>query len=117
MYYVINYDLKDEKTEAFRDLINSARGKRIIRHIEKDTGARFSGMYFPVMGFGMRTGEEWWELPNIGALDKFRESKGWQEAIAAIYEMLDLTKAMEARILRSITDVKSVSTVQKKKVK
>ena len=104
LYYVIDYDLKDEKREQFTKLINSKRGRKILDEIEKDTGSMFKGMYFPVMGFARYTVEEWWEIPNVGALDKFRVSKGWKKAIEAIYDMLDLTRTMDARIFRSITD-------------
>ena len=114
VFYVIDYDLKDEKTAQFRDLVNSEKGRKLIGDIEKETGARFHGMYFPVMGFGEHTVEEWWELPNYGGLDKFRESKAWERAEQEIYEFFDTTKAMKARMMRSVGDVKITEPPKKK---
>ena len=108
VFYVLSYDLKYEKIEQFRDLVNSDKGRKLIGEIEREIGARFRGMYFPVMGFGESTVEEWWELPNCGSLDKFRESKAWERAIQEIYEFLDMTKTTKARMLRSVSDVKVV---------
>ena len=114
VFYVVDYYLKYDKTGEFTALMKSDRGRRLIREIEKETGAKLRGMYFPVMGFGEYTAEDWWELPNYGGLDKFRDSNAWNKALGELNEFYDNAHPFKARLLRSIDDIKITGMPEKK---
>jgi len=115
VFYVVDYYLNYDKTGEFIALMRSEKGRRLIRGIERETGAEYKGTYFPVMGFGDYSAEDWWRLPNYGAFDKFRDSNAWHRALQVWNEFYDETKQFRGRLLGSIKDVKVVGMPEKKR--
>jgi len=115
VFYVVDYYLKYEKTGEFIALVKSDKGRRLIKGVEKETGARFIGTYFPVMGFGEFSAEDWWKLPNYGTFDRFRHSRAWHHALQLLNEFYDNTKQFKARLMGSLKDVKVVGMPEKKR--
>jgi len=115
VYYVVDYYLDYDKTGEFIALMKSEKGRKLIEGIEKETGAEYGGTYFPVMGFGDYSAEDWWKLPNYAAFDKFRESKAWHHALQILNEFYDSSKQYRARLMGSIKDVKVIGMPNKKR--
>jgi len=107
VFYVVDYYLKYDRTGEFIALVKSDKGRRLIQDVEKEMGAKFRGTYFPVMGFGEYTAEDWWELLDYGALSKFRDSQAWNE-------FYDNTHPFKARLMGFIGDVKVTGVPEKK---
>jgi len=106
VYYVVDYYLKYERTGDFVALVKSDKGRKLIQDVEKEIGAKFRGMYFPVLGFGEYTAEDWWELPDYAALGKFRNSQAWNRILQAFNEFYDSAHPIKARLMGSISYVK-----------
>jgi hypothetical protein len=107
VFYVVDYYLKYDRTGEFIALVKSDKGRRLIQDVEKEMGAKFRGTYFPVMGFGEYTAEDWWELPDFGTLGKFRDSQAWNKALQEFNQFYDNAHPFKARLLGSISDVKA----------
>jgi len=114
VFYVVDYYLKYDWTGEFIALVKSDKGRRLIQDVEKETGAKFRGTYFPVMGFGEYTAEDWWELLDYGALSKFRDSQAWNKALQEFNEFYDNTHPFKARLMGFIGDVKVTGVPEKK---
>lgn len=114
VYYVTPYFLKPDKAVAFRDWLNSKKGKKLLKACEKETGVKYIGTFFPVMGFGEYDAEDWWEMKEYGDLDKIRASKTYDEMMSAVFQFLDLTHTVPSRMYRSASDVKMYEPPKKK---
>ena len=105
VYYVTPYFLKPEKAVAFRDWLNSAKAKKLIKAYEKETGVKYIGTFFSVLGFGDYDAEDWYEMKNYAAFDRIRESKVQNEIFDEVFPFLDLTHYAPSRLYRSASDV------------
>jgi hypothetical protein len=114
VYYVTPYFLKSDKAAAFRDWLNSDKAKKLIGVCEKETGIKYIGTFFSVLGFGEYDAEDWWEMKKYGDLDKIRESKAWDAMFAEVFPFLDLTHTVPSRMYRSASDVKIFEPPKKK---
>ena len=114
VYYVTPYFLKPDKAAAFRDWINSNKAKKLGKAYEKETGVKYKGTFFPVMGFGDYDAEDWWEMKDYAAFDKMRESKIQDALFNAVLPFLDLTHYAPSRLYRSASDVKIYFPTTKK---
>lgn len=114
VYHVIPYFLKVEKAAAYRDWLNSKKAKKLIKAYEKETGIKYIGTFFPVLGFGEYDAEDWWEMKEYGDFDKVRESKVEDEIMAEVYPFLDFTHSVPSRLYRSASDVKMFEFPKKK---
>ncbi|HVP23875.1 MAG TPA: hypothetical protein VMS77_08195 [Conexivisphaerales archaeon] len=105
VYYVTPYYLKPEKAAAFRDFINSPKGKKLIKDYEKETGTKYIGTFFTVLGFGDYDAEDWWEMKDYAAFDKIRASKTQYALADEVIPFVDVTKYAPSRLYRSASDV------------
>jgi len=115
VYYVTPYFLKPEKSAAFRDWLGSAKAKKLIKAYEEETGVKYIGTFFSVLGFGTYDAEDWWEFKNYAAFDKIRESKVQNEIFDEVLPFLDITHFVPARLYRSASDVKIYFPKKKEK--
>ena len=67
-----------------------------------------------MLGFGDHNVEEWWELPNYAAFDKFRDSETFEAIGQEAFGFLDSTKMGKAKLLLSADDVKIMEPPKKK---
>jgi hypothetical protein len=114
VYYVTPYFLKPDKAAAFRDWLNSNKAKRLIKAFEKETGIKYIGTFFPVMGFGEYDAEDWYEMKEYGDFDKIRASKTFTAIFEETYSFLDMTHTVASRMYRSASDVKIFEPPKKK---
>ena len=106
VYYVTPYFLKSDKVAAFRDWLKSDKAKKSIKAFEKETGVKYIGTFFSVLGFGNADAEDWWEMKNYESFDKLRESKSWTAMFNEVFPFIDTTHSTTARLYRSADDVK-----------
>ncbi len=114
VYYVTPYFLKPDKVSGFRDLLNSAKAKKLIKGVEKETAVKYIGTFFPVLGFGEYDAEDWWEMKDYATFDKIRDSKAWDAMFAEVFPFLDLSHSAPARLYRSASDVKIFAPLKPK---
>jgi hypothetical protein len=114
VYYVTPYFLKFDKAAAFKGWLNSSKAKKLIKAFEKETGIKYIGTFFPVMGFGEYDAEDWWEMKEYGDMDKIRASKTWEAMFAEVLPFLDLNHMVPSRLYRSASDVKVYEPSKKK---
>jgi hypothetical protein len=114
VYYVTPYFMKEDKAAAYRDWLNSKKGKKMIKACEKETGVKYIGTFFPVMGFGEYDAEDWLEMKEYGDLDKIRESKAYEALMGETFQFLDMTRTVPSRMYRSATDVRIYEPPKKK---
>jgi hypothetical protein len=114
VYYVTPYFLKSDEAAAYRDWLNSRKAKRLVKAYEKETGIKYIGTFFSVLGFGEYDAEDWWEMKEYGDFDKTRESKVQDEIMAEVYPFIDMTRNVPARLYRSASDVRIFEFSKKK---
>jgi hypothetical protein len=115
VYYVTPYFLKPEKVVAFRDWLKSDGCKKLIKEYEKETGTKYIGTFFQVLGFGEWDAEDWWEMKDYAAFDKIRESKVEDKLMDEVYDFIDMTRYAPSRLYRSASDVKIWEPPKKKR--
>ena len=114
IYWVNEGFLKEGKVGEYRKWITSTKTKALFARATKETGVKFVGTFFTVLGFGDHEVEEWWELPNYAAFDKFRDSKTFDAIGQEAYGFFSSTMMGRARLLRSADDVKIMEPPKKK---
>ncbi len=106
IYWVVNYDVKPDRHGDYQKWLNSNDARALFGQFEKETGAKYLNTYFPILGFGEYSCEDWFEVPNWAAVDKFRESKAFDEFVKKTWDLIDQTKAGKTRVMRTATDVR-----------
>ncbi|MFQ5871068.1 MAG: hypothetical protein ACE5IB_02760 [Candidatus Geothermarchaeales archaeon] len=106
MFWVFSYNLKEHKATDFQKWLSSDEVKKLLTDIEEETGARYVDTYWSILGFGEFDCEDWWEVPEWAALDKWRESKAVGKLWSSLFE-LDLVemRPFQPRMLRTTKDV------------
>ena len=107
VYWVANFDLRAGSGNKYLEWLKSEEAQKIRRKIEEETGARYVGTYIQGAGGVPFDFEEWWELPNHAALDKFNRasSKALDEHIQKIYPLVDM-EAGKVRLLQPVGELK-----------
>ena len=116
VYYVTPYFLKTDKAGPYKAWLQSAKFKNHIKALQKETGIKYIGTFFPVFGFGEYDAEDWWEMKDYGDFDKLRASKAMESFFSDSFEFFDTTRGVPSRMYRSASDVK-IYTPPKKKEK
>jgi len=106
IYWVASYDVKADKQGDYQKWLNSAEAKSLFELFEKETGARYLNTYVPILGFGDYSCEDWFEVPNWAAIDKFRESRAFDDFVKKTWDLIDQTRANKTRVMRTVRDVK-----------
>ncbi len=114
VYYVTPYFLKADKAGPYRKLIESSKFKKLLKDLEKETGIKYIGTFFPVFGFGEYDAEDWWEMKDYGGFDRFRASKVSESLFGETMPFVDTTRGVPARLYRSASDVKIYEPATKK---
>lgn len=114
VYWVNEGFLKEGKVGEYRKWLSSAKTKALLAKATKETGVKFVGTFSTVLGFGDHGVEEWWELPNYAAFDKFRDSKTFEAIALEAFGLYDSSKMGKAKLLRSADDVKIMEPPKKK---
>ncbi len=105
IYWVTTYFTRADKGPAYQKWLKSPGAKRLFKQFEKETGFRYLNTYFPILGVGDYDAEDWMVAPNWAAADKFRSSKAWEEWIKKTWNLLDQTKPLKTRVMRTAQDV------------
>ena len=93
---------------------NPPKTKALFAKAAKETEVKFVGTVFTVLGFGDHDIEEWWELPNYAASDKFRDSKTFEVIGQEAFGFYSSTVMGKAKLLRSAVIVKIMEPPKKK---
>lgn len=112
---VSSYYLREDKGTELQKWLQSDEFKQMVADNEKETGMRYTGTSWTIMGFGDFDCEDWWEVPNWAALDKQRESKAAQKLWRRWLELdfVDLSRPTRTRMVRTTTDVKVMERPKK----
>ena len=115
MYWVSSYYLKPDKASAYQQWLTSPEAKSLIADAERESGMKYLGTYWTVMGFGDFDCEDWWELPNWAAIDTIRESKANEKLAMRTWELdfMDFSRPSRQRILRTTGDIKTYAPPKK----
>jgi hypothetical protein len=105
IYWVTDYYLAQGKTTEFQNYMKSDRAGKLNAEIEKETGFKYIGTYMPILGFGKYDCEDWYVAPDWSSFDKIRTSEALVKLNDEIWNLLDQTKPMKSRVMRSIQDV------------
>ncbi len=117
MFWVNSYYLNPAKSSAYQQWLRSPEAKTLIADAERETGMKYVGTYWTILGFGDFDCEDWWELPNWAAVDRFRESKAMEKFFMRSWELdfADLSRSGRTRMLRTTEDVKTYSPPKESK--
>ena len=115
MFWVTSYYLKQDKASAYQQWLRSPEAKTLMADAERETGMKFMGTYWTVLGFGDFDCEDWWEVPNWAAIDAIRESKAVEKLFMRTWELdfIDTSRSARQRMLRTTEDIKTFSPPQK----
>jgi len=107
MYYASSYYLKENKAGDLQRWLLSDEAKEIWAAVESETGMRYMGSFWPILGFGEYDVEDWWEVPDWATLDKFREAQSVDRLYQKFFELdvLDQSRVGSTRMMRSTGDV------------
>jgi len=108
MFWVFGFNVKENRADDFRKWLASDNVRKLIADIEKETGVRYLDTYWSIMGFGKFDCEDWWEVPNWAAFDKWHQSKAAGRLWSEVLEFAEF-RPFRARMLRGSKDVKTVS--------
>jgi hypothetical protein len=115
MFWVSSYYLKPEKTSAYQQWLLSPEAKTLTADAERETGMKYVGTYWTVLGFGDFDCEDWWEVPSWAAFDALRDSQATEKLFMRTWE-LDFTynsRSAQQRMLRTTEDIRTYSPPQK----
>ena len=78
---------------------------------ERETGMKYVGTYWTVLGFGEFDCEDWWETPNWAAIDTLRGSAAMEKLFLRIWELdfTDNSRNAQQRMLRTTEDIRTFS--------
>jgi hypothetical protein len=107
MYWVQSYFLKQNKGPEFQKWLQSEEAKSLHAAVERETGLRYMGTFWAILGFGKYDCEDWFEAPNWATLDKIRDSEAMGKIYQRFFELdvVDFSRPSETRMLRSTSDV------------
>jgi hypothetical protein len=105
IYWVMSYFVKQGKGMEYQKWLNSDEAKRLASQAEKETQLKYLNTYLPILGFGDYDAEDWWMAPDWAALDKVRASKALEEWTLKTWDMIDQTRPMKSRAMRSASEV------------
>ena len=108
MYYISSSHLKDKKSAAYQKWLLSDEAKKLFAEVEKETGFKYVETFWPIMGLGEFSCEDWWEAPDWSSFDKARESDAMDRLMTRFNELdfFDNNRPSETRVMRSTSDVK-----------
>lgn len=107
--WVISFNLKPGKTMEYKNFVNSDEARRIHDEIEKKTVVKYANTYFGIIPSpGDFDVHDVWELPNLAAFDKARETNALEEELRRTYDMIDWTKPVKHMLLRTAKEVKII---------
>lgn len=108
MYWVTRYYVKENKEAEYQRWLLSDEATQLNAEFEAQTGIRYLNTYWPILGFGDFTCEDWNEVPDWAALDKIRQADAWDKYFQRMFELdfIDGNRPMETRMFRSTTDVR-----------
>jgi hypothetical protein len=106
IYWATSYFLRAEKAGDYKEWLNSKEAKSIAKAIEKETGFKYLNTYFPILGLGDFDAEDWSVAPDWASADKIRGSKGWARWAEKTWGMVDQSKNVKTRVMRTASDVK-----------
>jgi len=114
MFLAWKYYIKAEKMPEFQQWLLSDEAKDLMKRFEKETGWKYIGTYFPILGFGEDAVLDWYEIPNWAALDKIRTAKTVQEWSDKTWDFMDNTRFASNVVYRTTSDVKVFAPPEKK---
>jgi hypothetical protein len=106
VYFATGYFVRPGKVTEYQQWLNSEEASRLAGQIEKESGMKYLGTYWTILGLGDYDCEDWWVAPNWAAADKSRESKADEEWSLKTYDFMDLTRSAKTRVFRTTKDVK-----------
>jgi hypothetical protein len=108
MYYVSAYHLKEKKSAAYQRWLLTDEARQLFAEVEKETGFRYMETYWPILGFGAFSCEDWWEAPDWASFDRVRDSEAMDRLNTRMLEQdfFDSNRPSETRVMRSTQDVK-----------
>jgi hypothetical protein len=115
MFWVTSYYLKVEKTSAYQQWLLSPEAKTLMADAERETGMKYVGTYWTVLGFGEFDCEDWWETPNWAAIDTLRESAAMEKLFLRTWELdfTDNSRSAQQRMLRTTEDIRTYNPPKK----
>jgi hypothetical protein len=115
MFWVTSYYLKVEKTSAYQQWLLSPEAQTLMADVERETGMKYVGTYWTVLGFGEFDCEDWWETPNWAAIDTLRESAAIGRLFERTWELdfADNSRNAQQRMLRTTADIRTFSPPRK----
>lgn len=110
MYWVQSYYLKENKAADYQRWLQSDEAKELRADVEKETGMRYMGTFWPILGFGEYDCEDWVEVPDWATLDKIRESDAIDRLYKRFFELdlVDSQRPQQTKMMRSTGDVQIV---------
>src|SRR5438132_5133244 len=107
IYWVVEYNVKPEKVAEYQRWLNSDEASNLFSQYESETGFKYLNTYVPILGIGGgHDAEDWFEVPNWAAVDKIRSSKAMEQFIQKTWDLMDQTKPLRTRVMRTAKDVK-----------
>lgn len=108
IYFMSGVNFREGKATAYQAFLKSKAFKKLSAQVEAETGARFIETYGTIFPSSIEEGDydayEFWELPNLAALDKVKSA-----AVAKLGEALSKffdPRPVKIVFLRKFGDVK-----------
>lgn len=105
LYWATSYFLKPGKAFEYRKWLNSKEARDLFHLTEKETGFKYLGTYFPVLGIGDYDADDWMLAPDWASTDKLRESKAFDTWMGKASEFVDESRRSSTRIMRNARDI------------
>jgi hypothetical protein len=101
----MDYFMNQNKASEYQKWLKSDRVKELYAEFEMETGFKYLGTYFPILGFGDYDCEDWYVANDFSAFDKVRTSKAGDKLNAETWDFMDQKRLMKSRIMRTTEDV------------